>query len=130
MNMFKPLSTPLAKDDVGTSHQYRRDDMIGSDGIRKNTDKVRDHFSMWFYLLKYILEDESATCKLGKMLYKIHDVMKDDKDIRTMLPKRNIQMAHKKRRKRSCQEFWLDAQVHGYDIKNAMLDLGCDINML
>ena len=50
IEMFRYILNPTAKNEVGPSPQYRRDNMMGFDGIKTYNNKVRDSVSMWFSL--------------------------------------------------------------------------------
>lgn len=78
-------------------------------------------------------------CWLGKVLAtrKLRNSLKrlagleeeEDMQIFSNLPKIHSHQV-KRRRIRSEKEFHLDAQVDGYDIKDVMLYLGSDVNIL
>nr|KUM49432.1 hypothetical protein ABT39_MTgene3981 [Picea glauca] len=90
-----------------------------------STDQVGD----WYRLFFNIQVDEYLTRKLHNSLQ--HMVVEEDEleSISTNLPERHSHRVRRKR-KRTGKEFRLDVQVAGYDIKDVMLDLGSDVNIL
>lgn len=52
------------------------------------------------------------------------------KDVITNLPERKSNRIRRKRRKLIGREFRLDTQIYGFDVKNIMLDLGFDVNVI
>jgi hypothetical protein len=85
---------------------------------------------IWFQFFFYILEDTQLIGKLRNTLKMVTRVGGESEGcITTNLPERHSHRV-KKRERRTLMEFRLDAPVEGYEIKDVMLDLGSDVNIL
>ena len=104
--------------------------MIWDGDKESSTDKAKDPISLCFHLLKYILEVEKATQNLRGVICNLSDAVEIHSEIFSSLLERNLQSVRQWRRKWTPQELRLDAQVHDYDLKNVLLDLGYNVNIM
>ncbi|WP_160144215.1 retropepsin-like aspartic protease, partial [Parafrankia sp. Ea1.12] len=75
--------------------------------------------------------DEQLTSRLRNTIQSVVGGKYNSEDyIAANLPERQSNRVKRRRRRRTGKEFRLDAQIDGYDIKDVMLDLGSDVNIM
>lgn len=83
------------------------------------------------HIFSDILEDEQLTSRLRNTIQSVVGGKYNSEDyIAANLPERQSNRVKRRRRRRTGKEFRLDAQIDGYDIKDVMLDLGSDVNIM
>jgi hypothetical protein len=92
--------------------------------------KSQNVVDLWFQLFSDILGNDQLTKKLCNALYLVlGNEESTEMRIRTNLPKNNTQRVHR-RKVRTVKDFRLVAQLDEFDIKDVMLYLGSDVNIL
>jgi hypothetical protein len=85
---------------------------------------------LWFQLFSYILGNDQLTEKLCNALYLVLETKESpEMRTRTNLPEMNTQRVQR-RKVRTGKEFILAAQLYEFEIKDVMLNLKSDVNIL
>jgi hypothetical protein len=84
---------------------------------------------MWLQLFSDILDDEKLTGKLWNTIKRALGTEGNlEESIVANLPTRNASRIQRRKR-RTGREFWLNAHLDEYEIRDVMLDLGSDVNI-
>jgi hypothetical protein len=97
---------------------------------RRQPEKTKNVVELWFRLFYDILGNDQLTKKLYNSLYLVLGTEESPETrIRTNHPEKNTQRV-KRMKVQTGKDFILASQLDEFDIKDVMLDLGYDVNIL